>query len=303
MNQILAMRTFIRVVQKSSFSAVALEHNTSQATVSKRVAALEEHLGVKLLTRSSRSQSLTEAGKAYYQRCQLILEALDEAEAIARCQSAAPRGRLRITAPVDFTRTILSPLFQDFLSLYPDISLDLVLDNQVLNLVTEGIDIAIRSEHMPDSSMIAKPLCQSHFYLVASPDYLQKNASPIAPEDLTRHNCIIYSHLHTQNTWQFLNQSKNVAVPVSGNIRCDNGDVIVQAAVVGIGLAMVPSWLAYKQLQAGTLIELLSEFSAEPVTISAVYPERKHLPLKVRTFINFLSEHLADHPALIERAK
>ncbi len=294
MDRIGAMRVFVRVVKAGSFSAVARELNTTQPTISKKITLLEKELGVKLLRRSSREQELTEAGQVYFQRCQRILDDIDETESIIRHQTVAPQGTLRITAPVDFSHSILAPLLKDFLQLYPDIHVDLILDNREIDLVSEGVDVAIRVGELKDSSLFAKPVAESFFCMLASPEYLQQYGTPVEPEDLTQHNCIMYSLLRI---WNLVKTDRTISIPVSGNMRCNNGDMILESALIGTGIAMLPYWLVYKELNAGTLKQIMHDTMPDPVPINAVYLDKKYLPLKVQSFIDFFSRKMESHPA------
>lgn len=297
MDQLSAMHAFIHVVQKGSFSAVAQQTNMSQATISKRIAALEDLLGVKLLRRSSRNQSLTEAGQVYYTRARLILEDIEDAASVALCQTTAPRGLLRVTVPIDFAHAVLKPMLIDFLIEYPDITVDLVLDNKIIDLVSEGLDLAVRIGKPQNSTLIGKTLCHSQEVLVGTSKYLQNHGYPKNPQTLINHNCITYSNHWQKNIWHFTNNSTPISVPVSGSLLCDNGGMILSAALAGLGLAKLPLWLAHLHLQSKELIEVLPNFRPPATAINTLYPERKHLPLKVRVFINAVKKHIASHNA------
>lgn len=294
MDRIEAMSIFVRVVKAGSFSAVARELNTTQPTISKKITHLEKYLGVKLLRRSSREQELTEAGEVYFLRCQSILDEVDETESIIRHQIIAPRGTLRITAPVDFAHSILAPLLKIFLQCYPDIHVDLVLDNREVDLVVEGVDVAIRIGELKDSTLFAKFVANSYFCMVASPDYLQEHSVPIKPEDLTQHNCISYS---LRQVWNLAINGQAVTVPVMGNMRCNNGDMILESVLIGSGLGVLPYWLVYKYLQAGSLVQIMGDLMPVADPISMVYLDKKYLPLKVQCFIDFFKPKIEKHPA------
>jgi DNA-binding transcriptional LysR family regulator len=228
MDQLGAMRAFALVVQTGSFSAAAREANSSQATMSKRVAALEAKLGVRLMMRSSRDQSLTQAGAEYYEKCVAILAELDEAESSARSQVASPRGVLRVTAAFPLGRLLIAPVVAEFLSSYPEIKLNLALTDRHVDLIGEGFDVAIRARQLEDSSLVARELFANPMFLVASPEYLEEHGEPSSPEELAEHNCIIYSELSRLNVWHFSRDGDDFPVSVSGNFQCDNGDTIPQ---------------------------------------------------------------------------
>ena len=297
MDQLNAMRAFIRVAETGSFSVAARTFGSTQATMSKRVAALEEILGVKLLIRSSREQSLTEAGRDYFQQCIPILEAIDEAESHARCHTHAPRGLLRITASVDFARQILSPLLDTFMQQYPDIFIDLILSNYQLDMIAGSIDIAIRSGNFEDSSLIAKPLCRMSMYLTATPEYLAKHGVPSHPNDLIDHECLLYSPVDNPRRWYFKEGHKTMSVIVNGRFQCDNGNLILDMALASKGITMLPYWMMHSNVSRGDLVLLLPEYAMPATNIKMVYPDRKHLPLKTRSFLDFMAKQTKNHPA------
>ncbi len=298
MDQLSAMRAFVRVAETASFSAVARESNTTQATISKRIAALEELLGVRLLTRSSREQSLTEAGQTYYQRCLLILEAVDEAESQVRCQNESPRGLLRVTAAVDVAQRLLLPLIREFLRLNPDIKMDLLLDNYQVDLVAKGIDVAIRAGTFEDSSLIAKPLSNKPLYVVASPAYLNQHGVLKVPNDLRNHRCLVYSVQKNPHIWVFTVKRKKIKVPVNGRFLCNNGDILLQMVLAGEGVCFLPYWVIQESLERGNLQVVLPDYALSSVQLNMVYPARKHLPLKTRYFLDFMANKAKQHPGL-----
>ncbi len=298
MDQLGAMRAFIRVVQIGSFSAAARETNTSQATISKRVAALEAQLGVKLMMRTSRDHSLTEAGAEFYEKCVAILAELEEAESDARSRVASPRGLLRVTTAFPLGRLLIAPLLTDFLSRYPEIKLDLALSDSHVDLTREGFDIAIRAQKLQDSSLNARELFKNPMFLIASPSYLKQHGVPRTPEELVDHNCIVYSELSTQNSWHFTHENNDISVQVNGNFQCDNGDTILTAAVAGVGFAVLPYWMIKSHLDAGELQVVMSDFQPSTLPVNAVYPHSRYLPLKVRCFIDFLIEEFARSPLI-----
>ncbi len=296
MDQLSAMRAFVRVVQSGSFSAAAREQNSSQATVSKKVAALEAQLGVKLLTRSSRDLSLTQAGVDYYEHCVDLLAELEEVEARVRSQVAAPRGTLRVTAPVPFGRRVLAPLVGEFLQRYPDIQLDMSLGDRHVDLIAEGIDVAIRARKLEDSSLVARHLFDNPMLVVAAPDYLAREGTPREPGDLKRHNCIVYSLLKTLNNWHFSLEGKGFSVPVSGSFRSDSGDTNLAVALAGQGITQLPIWMVDEYLKSGRLVRLFEDYRADSIPFNALYSQSRYVPLKVRCFVDFLKEKLAENP-------
>jgi DNA-binding transcriptional LysR family regulator len=291
MDQLIGMRAFVRVVQTGNFSAAAREQNTSQATISKRVAGLESMLGVKLLTRTSRELALTEAGTRYYEKCQAILTELDEADADAREQVASPKGLLRIAAPIAIARLILSPLLAAFTKQYPEITVEIAASDKHVDLIEEGIDAAIRAKQLEDSSLIARHLDDNPMLLAASPDYIASNGKPETPEDLAGHTCIIYTNFATPNVWQFTKEAQEYSVHVNGTVRSSSGDVNLEAALNGLGIVALPHWMLKQHFESGQLVPLLPEYKGMSVPINIIYPQNRYIPLKVRCFVDFLREN------------
>ncbi|MGR2702984.1 LysR family transcriptional regulator [Vibrio campbellii] len=292
MDQLSAMRAFVRVVQTGSFSATGREMNTSQTTISKKVAALEKKIGVKLLARSSRDHALTPAGAKYYQTCVDILGELDEAEAEARSEVASPQGTIRISAPVAFGRILLAPIMAEFFQRYPDIKVDLQLSDQHTDLISDGIDVAIRAKQLEDSTLIARHLFDNPMLVLAAPSYLQQRGEPKAPEDLKQHNCLVYSRMKDINVWSFTKQNQKYAVAVNGNFQSDNRDVLLEVALTGMGIVILPIWMVEHHLQEGRLTQLMSDYTGQNLPFNAVYLQSRYTPLKVRCLIDYLKEKL-----------
>ncbi|MCR9944033.1 LysR family transcriptional regulator [Vibrio owensii] len=292
MDQLSAMRAFVRVVQTGSFSATGREMNTSQTTISKKVAALEKKIGVKLLARSSRDHALTPAGAKYYQTCVDILGELDEAEAEARSEVASPQGTIRISAPVAFGRILLAPIMAEFFQRYPDIKVDLQLSDQHTDLISDGIDVAIRAKQLEDSTLIARHLFDNPMLVLAAPNYLQQHGEPKTPEDLKQHNCLVYSRMKDINVWSFTKQNQKHAVAVNGNFQSDNGDVLLEVALTGMGIVTLPIWMVEHHLKEGRLTQLMSDYTGQNLPFNAVYLQSRYTPLKVRCLIDFLKEKL-----------
>ncbi|WP_434529217.1 LysR family transcriptional regulator [Vibrio sp. K4] len=292
MDQLSAMRAFVRVVQTGSFSATGREMNTSQTTISKKVAALEKKIGVKLLARSSRDHALTPAGAKYYQTCVDILGELDEAEAEARSEVASPQGTIRISAPVAFGRILLAPIMAEFFQRYPDIKVDLQLSDQHTDLISDGIDVAIRAKQLEDSTLIARHLFDNPMLVLAAPSYLQQHGEPKTPEDLKQHNCLVYSRMKDINVWSFTKQNQKHAVAVNGNFQSDNGDVLLEVALTGMGIVILPIWMAEHHLKEGRLTQLMNDYTGQNLPFNAVYLQSRYTPLKVRCLIDYLKEKL-----------
>ena len=301
MDQLIAMRTFVRVVQTGNFSAAAREQNSSQANVSKRVLGLESLLGAKLLTRTSRELSLTDMGSEYYQKCLVILAELDEADAAVRSEAASPKGTLKIAAPIALARLVLAPLVKAFIEQYPEIKIDLAASDAQVDLIAQGIDIAIRAKKLEDSSLVARHLFDNPMLLVASPDYLQQRGIPNAPEELKHHNCIVYSLLSSINIWRFSKKAKEgekdkeYSVPVTGNFQSSNGDTNLEVALTGLGIVQLPIWMIDEHIKSGRLTQVLTDYKAVSIPLNAIYPQNRYEPLKVRCFVDFLKKQLANN--------
>lgn len=293
MDQLSAIRSFISVVKTGGFTAAARAESTSQATISKRLASLEDHLGVQLLQRTSRDQALTQAGADYFDKCLAILAELEEAEAAARSQMAVPRGQLRVSAAFPLGRLLLAPILPEFLRRFPEIRVDLSLTDRHVDIVAEGIDLAVRAQRMPDSSLVARKLFDNPMFLVASPTYLEAYGAPQKPADLAHHNCLIYASLESINHWHFTRKGRDYSVTVTGSLQCDNGDTLLEAARAGLGLIVLPHWMIHPHLDSGELQLVMQEFTPPPLPVHAVYPQRRFLPVRVRCFVDFVSEQFS----------
>jgi DNA-binding transcriptional LysR family regulator len=294
MDRLLAMTVFRRVVELNGFAAAARDLRFSNAAVSKQVAQLEERLGVRLLNRTTRRSSLTEAGRVYYDSCVRILDEIAETEQLVSQQAGTPRGLLRVNAPMSFGIRHLGPVLPDFLARHPEVTVDLALDDRIVALVQDGFDMAVRIADMPDSSLVARRFATNRRLLVASPAYLARHGAPEQPSDLARHNCLIYSYLNSrEDVWRFSVREGEETVTVSGCLRTNNGDVLADAAAAGIGIGLLPAFIVDAFLTAGRLIPLLPAWDAGLTGIFAVYPPGRHLSPKVRAFADFLVERFA----------
>ncbi len=281
-----SMSIFKRVVEAGSFSAVARETGISQPTVSKHIAELENRLGTKLLNRSTRQLSVTEAGKEYYERCSLIIGDLEALESSVGQYHTTATGTLRVNVPVTFGRMYLLPILWEFMNQYPDLKLDLVMDDGYIDLVKAGVDLAIRIGPLPDSTLIARKIGHSPRVTVASPEYLLKQGEPKILEDLKDHDCIVYTFLTTGNEWHFNNGADKLRV--YGRFSASSPDAILQAVVAGIGIAVTPLWLVTDMLKAGKAKLILTEYNPTPLEIHAIYPDRRFVPGSVGLFIEHL---------------
>ncbi|VAW50436.1 Transcriptional regulator, LysR family [hydrothermal vent metagenome] len=286
-----SMAVFRRVVEAKNFSAVARETNMSQSTVSKHIAALEERLGTKLLNRSTRSLKLTDAGKEYYHHCIRILNDFQEAEASIGKGKIKPTGTLRISTSAAFGRACMLPSLNTFFNDYPDIDLDVLFHDDYIDLVKEGIDLAIRIGPLADSSLIARKIGTSPRLVVASPEYLVKHGRPKKPGDLAKHNCLLYTLQKAPDLWYFNSaQEGDESVRVTGRLKASSPDAICDATVEGLGISILCEWNARKYIEDGRLKVILPDFHPTAYDINAVYPERKFVSQKVKQMIEFLKE-------------
>ena len=290
-----SMAVFRRVVEAKNFSAVARETNMSQSTVSKHIAALEERLGTKLLNRSTRSLKLTEAGKEYYNHCIRILNDFHETEASIGKGKIQPAGTLRISTSAAFGRTFILPNLNEFLETYPDINIDLLFDDDYVDLVKRGIDLAIRIGPLADSTLIARKIGTSPRLVVASTEYLVKHGRPKKPADLARHNCLFYSLQKTPDLWYFNStQEGDESIRISGRLKASSPDAICDATVAGLGISVLCEWYAKQYIQNGQLKVILQDYKPTSYDIHAVYPERRFVPPKVKRMIEFLKEKIGE---------
>jgi DNA-binding transcriptional LysR family regulator len=291
-----AMAVFARVVEARGFSAAAARLGRSKSSVSKTVSALENRLGARLLNRTTRRLSLTEAGAAFYERAARILAEAEEAElAVTRLQDE-PHGTLRVNAPTNFGERHLAPALADFMARHPALAIDLALDDRFVDVVEEGFDLAIRIAALPGSSLIARRLAPNRRVVCASPAYLERAGTPEKPSDLRAHNCLGYTYLATGNAWRFAGMGDPVSVRVSGSLSINNGEALRRAALDGLGLVMLPSFIVGDDLRAGALRAVLHEHTDSPSSVYAVYPHSRHLSAKVRAFVDFLAERFGPEP-------
>ena len=293
MDPISDVAVFVRVVDAGSFTRAADALDISKAAVSKSIGRLEQRLGARLLNRTTRKLTLTEAGDAYYRRSAAALAELNDAEQQISELSHTPRGLLRITAPTYLGSATLAPLLREFLKRYPEVSLDLNLNDQYVDLVQERFDVAVRISTLTDSTLVSRRLAPCPIRIVASPAYLKRHGAPKAPADLRQHQCLMYSVSRTPNEWRLrAPNGRWVAVEIHGAIRCNNDFVLKQAALDGLGIAHFPSFFVEREIADGKLVPILKDCDGPAYFIQAVYASRHHLPSKVRVFVDFLVEHL-----------
>jgi LysR family transcriptional regulator, regulator for bpeEF and oprC len=297
MDRFLFMQCFVRAVETGSFSAVARELGTGQPNVSRHIASLEEHLGTRLLHRSTRRLTLTPEGERFYTESRRVLDAMSEAESTARGVDS-PSGLLRVGCPTVLGRRYVLRQIQPFLQRYPHIDIDLQIADRFIDLIEEGMDLAIRIGVLKDSALRARRIGTAESICVASDAYLAKHAAPKVPNDLLQHDCIIYTLRSSGNLWSFATG----AVAVSGRFRVNTPDGVHQAAIDGLGIAYAPVWLFDAALRQGTVKPLMLEHSAVPIPIHIVYPVRRLLPRRAAVFMDFISEEFDRTPELNEGA-
>lgn len=293
------MKLFVRIVETGSFSAVAREMDMTQPTVSKQLSALEHKLKTRLLNRSTRQLSLTEAGSEYFEACKRILDEVHEAEGnLGRLQGQLA-GQLKINTSIALGEMYVGPLTLSFQKLHPGLEVDLSLLDRFVDVVEEGIDVAIRVGRLTDSNLVARRLGKTRRVAVATPAYLKTHGIPKTPEELVNHNCLLYAYLSTGNEWMFHGPNgENFRVKVSGNFRANNAEAIRQAVLADLGIAVTPEWIAQKDLESGAVKSILTNYAPTLMDIHAVYPSGRHLSAKVRTYIDFLQMEFQKIPVL-----
>lgn len=290
-------RMFVAVAENGSFAAAAGRLGTSTGQASKLVSRLEAELGVQLLTRTTRALSLTEAGRGYLGGIKPLLDDYDALDTVTRHASGAPSGRLRISAPITFGTAQLAPVLIDFAKQYSDIQLDVNFSDRNVNLVDEGFDAAVRVGKPADSSLIARKLCDSRVVVAASPDYLAARGTPKTPADLEGHDCVIDTNFREPYRWQFKQPDGGTeTVMMKGRLQFSNADACLVATLAGFGIARLPSFIAGPCLRDGRLISLLTERGYDDYGIYALYPPGRHLALKVRVLVDFLTAAFRGRP-------
>jgi DNA-binding transcriptional LysR family regulator len=286
MDRFRAMTTFVQIVEKGSLTAAADALATSLPTVVRSLASLERHLGARLLNRTTRRIHLTDEGAQFLERCRTLLAGLQEAEGALTSQQAEPQGRLAITAPVVFGRRYVTPIVNEFVRRYPNVSADLLLVDRYTNLVEEGLDVAVRVAQLRDSSLVAIPVGQARRVICASPHYLGRHGTPRTPQDVATHRCVRYTGLAPREEWHFRVGRRNATIPITSVISCNQIDSALDACINGLGLGMFFSYQVAPHRKAGELRCVLEEYEIEPQPIQVIYPHSKMLSTKVRAFVD-----------------
>ncbi|WED29474.1 LysR family transcriptional regulator [Vibrio sp. DW001] len=289
-----AIPVFVAVIECGSFSAAAEKLGMTKSAVSKRISVLEDNLRVRLFNRTTRKMTLTEAGEHFSDYARHSLALAQEGFTALSHYQGAPRGTLKINAPMTFSRRHLVPYMKEFLDRYPDIKVILSMDDKVISMVEGGFDVGIRIGELKDSSLIARKLANCKSVVCASPKYITQHGIPNTPEDLSNHNCLYYSLFQAGVEWTFFQDKQKIKIEPKGNFVVNNSDAIADALLQGLGICQMPTFLVYEYLANGQLVTLLDHYSLPNHAIFAVYPERKHLPEKVNVFINFMKEKLEE---------
>lgn len=291
-----ALRTFSTVASLGSFARASDKLGVSRTIASKRVSALEDELGVKLINRTTRTMSLTEAGRKLQEMANTVFGLLDNAEQEIRSSSSAPQGTLRVNAPMSFGIRHLGKIIDEFLILHPKIDIEATLDDRVVNIVEEGFDVAIRIRRLEDSSLRAKYLAPARMVVCAAPTYLDKRSAPQQPSDLESYDCLVYDYLARHGVWSFERDGVQVDVRVRGRLRGNNGDILLQAAVDGLGVFLAPTFIAHEALRSGALVPVLCDWRAAEPALYAVMPPGRIDAHKVRAFVDHLANSLGREP-------
>lgn len=291
MDALTRMRCFIQVVDSKGFSSAAREMGRSKALVSKYVGDLEDELGVRLLNRTTRQVSLTEVGEAYYKEAIEILQRIDDLQASVQSSHQEVRGRLRVAAPRSLGDDLLNKTLMQFLSKYPDVTLDLRLEDRFVDLVEEGFDVAVRVTQLEDSSLIARKIAPFRTVVCATPAIIEKYGAPKTPSDLTSRACIIDTNYRFKQNWVFEDNGERLSIVVKGPLEVNSAGAAREAALCDLGFLRTPLFFVNDEVEAGRLVLLLEEYEEPMRGIYAVYPHRRHLSAKVRAFVDFLVEH------------
>jgi DNA-binding transcriptional LysR family regulator len=296
MDKLTSIRAFTRVVQHGNFAAAARELRLSRSAVSKYVIELERELGAQLLVRTTRSASPTENGQAYYERCIAILADLEEADRAVASLQSEPRGLLRVNAPMSFGTLHLGRAIADFMEKYPELQIQLVLSDQQIDPVQEGFDVTLRIADLPSSSLIARKIAPAARVVCAAPSYLARRGLPKHPSELRDHDCLTYGYLATGNQWKLTGPDGDHWIQSPWTLCSNNGEVLRDAVVKGRGIALLPTFIVGADLQEGGLRSILTDYRAPEISVYAIYPQTRHLSVKVRVFIDFLIERFGGRP-------
>jgi DNA-binding transcriptional LysR family regulator len=292
MDRLDAMHLFVRVAELGSFSAVALQLGVARSVVTRQIAALEAHLGVKLMVRSTRRLALTSAGTAYLEKCRVILNLVESAEADVAEERLTPRGNIRISLPLSFGLKRLAPLLLDFSQRYPEVSLVMDYTDRQVNLIEEGIDLSIRITRRLEAGDVARKIGTGQMLVVAAPDYLARHGCPQHPAELIHHECLGYTAAGKQQNWQFMINGQLENFPIRSRINANNGDVLTEAAAQGLGITCQPDFITDSFLAAGRIAPILADYPIPELGIYAMLPSNRQVPHRVRVLMDYLTTAL-----------
>jgi len=290
MDRLAAMQALVRVVEAGSFVRAAERLEWSTSSLSRLIADLEEHLGARLLNRTTRRLSLTESGQAFYERSVQLLNDLEEAEALAGQSVAVPRGTIRLTCSYNVATHRLAPAIASFVARYPRVRFDVTVAERIVDLVDEGFDLALRIGRVGSEQLVARKLGETMLVVCAAPAYIERRGAPVKPEDLAAHDTLTYAYAPNARTWQLFDATGAMhEVRAGGSLHANNGDILIAAAVAGLGIVCEPDFLVGAELQSGRLLPLLPGYVGRRADIWAVYPSRRHLSVKVRLFVDHVA--------------
>lgn len=290
MDKFVSMEIFVAVVEAGSLTAAAERFDISSAMVGKHIRSLEDRLATRLLTRTTRRQSLTEIGRQYYEQCRRILADVKHAESLAEAMAAAPRGVLKVTVPLTYGVEVFAPAMTDYLSAWPDVSLELDLSNRIIDLVEEGFDASVRIGQLADSSLVARPLKPYRMRACASPAYLARAGTPRTPADLAHHECLGFLHWGREGLWRLDGESSDEHPLRAGRFRANNGQALKVAALRGFGLVLQPEALLAREIASGELVSVLEDYLPEGAPVHLIYPRDRRATPKLTSFIDFVME-------------
>lgn len=293
MDRLDAMQLFVRVAELGSFAGAAQQLGVARSVVTRQIAGLEAHLGVKLMARSTRRLTLTSAGTAYLEKCRVILNLVEAAEIGVAEERQTPRGNIRISLPLSFGLKRLAPLLLDFSQRYPEVALDMDYSDRRVNLIEEGIDLSIRVTRRLDAGDVARRIGTSRMRVLASPDYLSLHGQPAHPAELAHHVCLGYTNAGAATSWQFVVDGQLENFSIRSRINANNGDVLTEAAAQGLGIACQPDFIAGSFIAAGRVVEILVDYPGPELGIYAMLPSNRHIPHRVRVLMDFLAARLA----------
>ena len=295
MNRLDAMHIFVRIAELGSFTAVAEQMGLARSVVTRQIAALESHLGVKLMVRNTRRLSLTSAGSAYLEKCKVVLDLIEAAEASVMEERLTPRGNIRIGVPLSFGLKKLTPMLLEFSERYPDINLEIVFDDHQMNLIEEGMDLSIRIATQLAPGDIVRKLGSCRLFTVASPDYLKQHGRPNHPSELTNHECLGYTLTANGMSWGFMMEGHLETFYIRSRIKANNGDALTEAAARGLGITRQPDFIVDDYLATGQVETILDEFNAAELGIYAILSSNRYVPHRVRVLLDFLANRLSEN--------